>query len=146
MPNRRCPGNFLAVPGQGAPQSSNLFEMPIYSGYISSTLILFMRLTLLTLTLLSSLATHAQTLKLSGFSNEQADAQLQIEKKFDDQLQPANLKVWMKRLAARPHHLGSHMEKKMPNLSPTNSAAADTTQKSKPTRTSFPRQRCANWK
>jgi N-acetylated-alpha-linked acidic dipeptidase len=66
-----------------------------------------MRLTLLTLALLSSLAIHAQTLKLSGFSKEQADAQLQIEKKFDDLLSPANLKVWMKRLAARPHHLGS---------------------------------------
>jgi N-acetylated-alpha-linked acidic dipeptidase len=30
-----------------------------------------------------------------------------LEKKFDAQLSRANLEAWMKRLAARPHHLGS---------------------------------------
>lgn len=66
-----------------------------------------MRLTSLLIALLCSVALSAQTPKLSGFSKEEADAQLRMEKKFDDLLQASNLKAWMKTLSARPHHLGS---------------------------------------
>ncbi len=66
-----------------------------------------MRLTLLIIALLFSFEVFSQNEKLSGFANEAAQAQLQAEKIFDDQLQPSNLKEWMKKLSARPHHLGS---------------------------------------
>ncbi|HEY5610035.1 MAG TPA: PA domain-containing protein, partial [Thermoanaerobaculia bacterium] len=42
-----------------------------------------------------------------GFSPERAAAQRAREAKFDAKLSPDNLRVWMKRIAARPHHVGS---------------------------------------
>ena len=66
-----------------------------------------MRLTLLAAALLVSFELYSQNDKLSGFTNGEAQAELQTEKRFDELLQPSNLKEWMKKLAARPHHLGS---------------------------------------
>jgi N-acetylated-alpha-linked acidic dipeptidase len=62
------------------------------------------------LTLLSCLLIvtgWSQTKTIKGFTKESADAQLKAEQAFDSHLQAANLDQWMKRLAARPHHLGS---------------------------------------
>ncbi len=42
-----------------------------------------------------------------GFDGPRAAAQRQLEKGFDAQLDPDNLRRWMERLAARPHHVGS---------------------------------------
>ncbi len=42
-----------------------------------------------------------------GFSNERASEQRELEAKFDSHLKAANLRDWMKRLSARPHHVGS---------------------------------------
>jgi len=42
-----------------------------------------------------------------GFTQASADAQRKAEEKFDSYLRNTNLDLWMKRLAARPHHLGS---------------------------------------
>jgi N-acetylated-alpha-linked acidic dipeptidase len=42
-----------------------------------------------------------------GFSNERATAQRELEARFDSHLKADNLRQWMKRLAARPHHVGS---------------------------------------
>ncbi|HYO11597.1 MAG TPA: transferrin receptor-like dimerization domain-containing protein [Thermoanaerobaculia bacterium] len=42
-----------------------------------------------------------------GFSNERATAQRALEARFDSHLKVDNLREWMKRLAARPHHVGS---------------------------------------
>jgi N-acetylated-alpha-linked acidic dipeptidase len=43
-----------------------------------------------------------------GFaSKERATAQRELEARFDSHLKPQNLREWMKRLAARPHHVGS---------------------------------------
>ncbi len=50
---------------------------------------------------------RTQTITISGFTKESAEEQLKAEEKFDSYLQPSNLDQWMKRLAARPHHLGS---------------------------------------
>ncbi len=50
---------------------------------------------------------RTQTKTISGFTKESAEEQLKAEEKFDNYLQPSNLDQWMKRLAARPHHLGS---------------------------------------
>jgi N-acetylated-alpha-linked acidic dipeptidase len=48
-----------------------------------------------------------QTKRIAGYSESSGQAQTETEKKFDSYLNPSNLDLWMKRLAARPHHLGS---------------------------------------
>jgi N-acetylated-alpha-linked acidic dipeptidase len=53
-----------------------------------------------------SLQSVAQT-KLTGFTKETSEAQLKAEALFDSYLKSSNLDQWMKRLSARPHHLGS---------------------------------------
>lgn len=49
--------------------------------------------------------------KLSGFSQVNAEAQLQLEKTFDSHLRSENQHIWMKKLASKPHHLGSEFGK-----------------------------------
>jgi N-acetylated-alpha-linked acidic dipeptidase len=44
---------------------------------------------------------------LLGFRPDRAAAQREREARFDAALDPANLRAWMKRLSARPHHAGS---------------------------------------
>ena len=44
---------------------------------------------------------------LSGFVPARRSAHLDLEKRFDGELKAENLRAWMRRLAARPHHLGS---------------------------------------
>lgn len=51
-------------------------------------------------------ASFAQT-TISGFTKESGEVHLKAEEKFDSYLLASNLDQWMKRLAARPHHLGS---------------------------------------
>ncbi len=51
-------------------------------------------------------ATFSQN-KITGFTKESADAQRKAEAQFDSHLKASNLDEWMKRLAGRPHHLGS---------------------------------------
>lgn len=42
-----------------------------------------------------------------GFTAAGSNSQRDLERRFDATLNPNNLRDWMKRLAARPHHLGS---------------------------------------
>jgi N-acetylated-alpha-linked acidic dipeptidase len=44
---------------------------------------------------------------LLGFSSDRAREQRELETHFDSLLNAANLRDWMKRLSARPHHVGS---------------------------------------
>ena len=44
---------------------------------------------------------------LSGFTPDRRAAQLDLEKRFDAELKADNLRTWLRRMAARPHHLGS---------------------------------------
>jgi N-acetylated-alpha-linked acidic dipeptidase len=44
---------------------------------------------------------------LLGFSREGAARERELEARFDSLLKSENLREWMKRLSARPHHLGS---------------------------------------
>jgi N-acetylated-alpha-linked acidic dipeptidase len=44
---------------------------------------------------------------LLGFSAEASAAQRALEARFDEKLQAENLRAWLKRLAARPHAVGS---------------------------------------
>lgn len=46
-----------------------------------------------------------------GFSSEAARIQIDLESRFDAGLNADNLRSWMKRLSARPHHLGSRYNK-----------------------------------
>jgi len=48
---------------------------------------------------------------LLGFSNDHASQQRALEARFDSHLDAANLREWMKRLSARPHHIGSPYDK-----------------------------------
>lgn len=49
----------------------------------------------------------AQQKSLTGFTKESADAELKLEDKFDSNLQIKNIDDWIKRMSARPHHVGS---------------------------------------
>jgi N-acetylated-alpha-linked acidic dipeptidase len=66
-----------------------------------------MRIVFLSLLTLCIHCSYAQTKSISGFSKDNADAQLKAEKTYDAALKAANLDQWMKTLSARPHHLGS---------------------------------------
>ena len=70
----------------------------------------FMKLSALTLLFSFTLSLHAQAIAnrpLLGFTREGADRQRSLETRFDSLLKRENLRDWMKRLAARPHHVGS---------------------------------------
>ncbi|HYJ47816.1 MAG TPA: hypothetical protein VEV81_14460, partial [Pyrinomonadaceae bacterium] len=67
---------------------------------------------LCSLVLLFSLMPVTQSLAvdnrpLLGFSREGAERERELETRFDSELKKENLREWMKRLSARPHHLGS---------------------------------------
>jgi N-acetylated-alpha-linked acidic dipeptidase len=53
----------------------------------------------------------AQDKPLMGFERERATAQREFERRFDSFLKRENLHEWMKRLSARPHHVGSAYDK-----------------------------------
>ncbi|CAN5323319.1 transferrin receptor-like dimerization domain-containing protein [soil metagenome] len=61
---------------------------------------------LLLLLILSSLEASSQK-TITGFPKETVDAQLKLEEKFDTYLKADNLDQWLKKLSARPHHVGS---------------------------------------
>lgn len=65
------------------------------------------------LSLIWTISVNAQNQTLMGFTEEGSNQQLEVEKKFDRLLDPANLDQWMKRLSARPHHVGSPYDKEV---------------------------------
>lgn len=61
---------------------------------------------------LLTLSVPAQTTKpLMGFSPVNSARQKELESKFDSHLKADNLREWMKRLSAHPHHVGSPWDK-----------------------------------
>ena len=64
-------------------------------------------LTLLFSLLLATQAAAIDNKSLLGFGNAGADKERELETRFDSLLKRENLREWMKRLSARPHHLGS---------------------------------------
>ena len=44
---------------------------------------------------------------ISGFTASSSVQQLKLERSFDNQLKAENLSAWMKRMAGKPHHVGS---------------------------------------
>ena len=70
----------------------------------------------MSLFVLLSLSIFAQTMpnagnSLLGFSPENAQKQRALEARFDALLRKENLREWLKRLSARPHHVGSPYDK-----------------------------------
>ena len=49
----------------------------------------------------------AEARLLLGFDRASTTAERALDAKFDAALNPEDLRAWMKRLSARPHHLGS---------------------------------------
>lgn len=73
----------------------------------------FLRI-LLSLTLVSSVFSQLVSVEkrpILGFSADAIAAQYALESKFDASLKADNLRDWMRRLSARPHHLGSAYNK-----------------------------------
>jgi N-acetylated-alpha-linked acidic dipeptidase len=71
---------------------------------------LLMKLCSLTLLVSFTLTLHAAPIDnrpILGFTREGAIRQRELETRFDSLLKKENLRDWMKRLAARPHHVGS---------------------------------------
>ncbi len=64
---------------------------------------------LLTVSVFAQTVTTDKT--LMGFSAENSAKQRQLETKFDSYLKAENLREWMKKLSARPHHVGSPYDK-----------------------------------
>jgi len=56
-------------------------------------------------------STVVEKKSILGFSGANASAQFALESKFDGSLSSANMMAWLKRLSARPHHLGSAYNK-----------------------------------
>jgi N-acetylated-alpha-linked acidic dipeptidase len=54
-----------------------------------------------------TLAADSPPERLLGFSPARVAGQRSLEQRFDAALDPAELKEWMRRLSARPHHIGS---------------------------------------
>ena len=48
---------------------------------------------------------------IPGFNKDQVEQQIKLEKQFDSFLQADNLRTWLKRLSARPQHIGSPYRK-----------------------------------
>jgi N-acetylated-alpha-linked acidic dipeptidase len=59
----------------------------------------------------SSVAQNTPQLSILGFDREGATGEQAFEQKFDSFINKDNLRDWMKRLTARPHHLGSAYDK-----------------------------------
>lgn len=49
----------------------------------------------------------AQQKSITGFTKESAESEFKLEEKFDSYLKAGNLDQWLKKLTARPHHVGS---------------------------------------
>src|SRR4051812_44303824 len=62
---------------------------------------------LLSISILAVQPAPAQDSGLLGFSQTSSARQRELEQKFDTNLKRENLRDWMKRLSARPHHVGS---------------------------------------
>ncbi|HYY93702.1 MAG TPA: transferrin receptor-like dimerization domain-containing protein [Pyrinomonadaceae bacterium] len=62
---------------------------------------------LLLCTLIPAQAAPPNDKPLAGFDRESAERERALEARFDSLLRKDDLREWMKRLAARPHHVGS---------------------------------------
>src|SRR5438876_11080561 len=78
---------------------------------MNNRLIQFLMVFCLCLTAISQNAPTSQTTPLLGFDRDGSSRERALEKQFDSFINKSELRDWMKRLAARPHHLGSAYDK-----------------------------------
>ncbi len=64
----------------------------------------------LTVSLLAQSTTNVNK-SLTGFSAESSAAQKNLEQRFDASLKRENLREWLRKMSARPHHVGSPYDK-----------------------------------
>src|SRR5207247_5762170 len=79
-------------------------------GNIEYNFTIMMKFTLALFLVLSAAAQNGpvvQPRSLQGFSRDGADRQRALEKQFDSFMKKDEVRDWMKRLSARPHHIGS---------------------------------------
>ena len=62
---------------------------------------------LATVLMIAAIAAPAQDKPLLGFGSAEAIEEFALEEQFDSYLDRDNLRDWMRRLSARPHHVGS---------------------------------------
>lgn len=82
--------------------------------YLSITLIVTMLLSCSETTKKSAPNKESSSMEegvLMGFLGDRSQQQQELETKFDELLSAEEMGEWMKRLAARPHHLGSAYDK-----------------------------------
>ncbi len=65
----------------------------------------------ISLFIVSSVVGQSLPVPILGFSSDTARSQADLESRFDTGINAENLRSWMKRLSARPHHLGSRYNK-----------------------------------
>src|SRR4051794_35649525 len=68
---------------------------------------------LLVISLSVSIFAQSRTIDMTlmGFTAEGSVRQREVESRFDSALKAENLRTWLKRLSARPHHVGSAYDK-----------------------------------
>jgi len=64
-----------------------------------------------TATLCAAAAPAADSATMQGFSAAAADAEAQLEQRFDSDLSAANLRAWMEQMSSEPNHVGSAHDK-----------------------------------
>ena len=69
------------------------------------------RITLTLFILFSFIRLNAQN--ITGFKSENTQNQLNLEAAFDAKVNPTNLDVWMKKMAAEPHYVGTPFGKEL---------------------------------
>ncbi|MGB5319474.1 M28 family peptidase, partial [Eudoraea sp.] len=69
------------------------------------------RITLTLFILFSFIRLNAQN--ITGFKSENTQNQLNLEAAFDAKVNPTNLDVWMKKMAAKPHYVGTPFGKEL---------------------------------
>ena len=71
----------------------------------------FIKLPLIVIFGVSLLAQTTPRIEMLGFEPSNVEGERALEGKFDSQLNPDDLRTWMQKISARPHHIGSPYNK-----------------------------------
>src|ERR1051325_8996058 len=95
---------------RGYPNLSFIVLLPLSGERMSKSVAHLFIVCLFTFSLIARpLPDNSET--LMGFYRADASTERSLESKFDAGLSADNLRNWMKRLSARPHHVGSAYDK-----------------------------------
>ena len=71
----------------------------------------FIKLPLIAIFAVSIFAQSTPSDEMLGFESSNVQGERTLEAKFDSQLNPEDLRTWMQKISARPHHIGSPYNK-----------------------------------